>query len=67
MLKEYRVKRGFTLEKLAEECDISWKNLQRIENGKYFKAKFEIIQKIIMVLEISDKDIIRFIKSLEKN
>lgn len=67
MLKGYRVKRGFTLEKLAEECDISWKNLQRIENGKYFKAKFEIIQKIIMVLEISDKDIIRFIKSLEKN
>ncbi len=67
MLKEYRIKKGFTLEKLAEECDISWRNLQRIENGKHFKAKFETIQKIIVVLEISDKDIIRFIKSLEKN
>ena len=34
MLREYRIKRGYTLEKLAEVCDISWRNLQRIENGK---------------------------------
>ena len=47
MLKEYRIKRGYTLEKLAELCDISWRNLQRIENGKIKTAKFETIAKII--------------------
>ena len=46
MLKEYRKKRGYTLEKLAEITDISWRNLQRIENGKDKDAKFNTIKKI---------------------
>ncbi|MEE0699844.1 MAG: helix-turn-helix transcriptional regulator [Bacilli bacterium] len=62
MLREYRIKRGYTLEELAEECEISWRNLQRIENGKYMKAKFETIVKIINKLKIDDKDIIKLIK-----
>lgn len=62
MLKEYRIKRGYTLEQLAEECEISWRNLQRIENGKYNQAKFETIKRIINKLKIDDKDIIKFIK-----
>ena len=62
MIKEYRIKRGYTLEKLAEACDISWRNLQRIENGKEKVAKFETIKKIIKVLEFSDSDIIKFMK-----
>lgn len=64
MLKEYRIKRGYTLEELAEESEISWRNLQRIENGKYKKAKFETIAKIIKILKIDDKDIIKFIKNI---
>lgn len=62
MLKSYRQKRNYTLEQLAEKCDISWRNLQRIENGKENKAKFETIKKIIKELDISDKDILKLIK-----
>ena len=65
MIKEYRIKRGYTLEKLAERCNISWRNLQRIENGAYKTAKFETVQKIIIELNISDKDIIKIIKKAE--
>ena len=33
MIKEYRLEKGYTLEKLAEMCNISWRNLHRIENN----------------------------------
>lgn len=62
MLKEYRIKRGYTLEELAEKCEISWRNLHRIENGQYKYAKFETIQKLIVILGLTEKDIITFIK-----
>lgn len=62
MIKEYRLKRNYTLELLAEKCDISWRNLQRIENGKLEMAKFGTIKKIIKELDINDKDIIKLIK-----
>lgn len=64
MLKEYRIKRGYTLEELAELCDISWRNLFRIENGNYRYAKFETIAKLLVVLNVSDNDILKFIKNL---
>ena len=62
MLIEYRLKKGYTLEQLAELCEISWRNLYRIENGKLNQAKFETIKKIIKILEISDNDILKLIK-----
>lgn len=62
MLKEYRLKKGYTLEQLAELCEISWRNLYRIENGKLNQAKFETIKKIIKILEINDNDILKLIK-----
>lgn len=62
MLKDYRIKRNYTLEQLAEKCDISWRNLQRIENGKENTAKFETIKKLIKELDINEKDIIKLIK-----
>ena len=62
MIKEYRLKRNYTLELLAEKCDISWRNLQRIENGKLETAKFGTIKKIIKELDIKDKYIIKLIK-----
>ena len=64
MLKEYRLKRNYTLELLAEKCEISWRNLQRIENGKINNAKFETIKKLINILDINDKDIIKLIKEI---
>ena len=66
MLKDYRLKKCYTLEQLAEKCDISWRNLQRIENGKEDKAKFETIKKLIKELNVNDKDIIKFIKEENK-
>ncbi len=63
MLKEYRKKKGFTLEELAEICEVSWRNLHRIENGHYQHAKFETIQKMLIILEVSDDDILKFIKT----
>ena len=64
MLKEYRIKRGYTLEQWAEICGISWRNLLRIENGLYKKSKFETVAKIINALNIPEKEIIRFIKEI---
>lgn len=63
ILKEYRIKRGLTLEELAEKCEISWRNLQRIENGKDEKAQFGTIKRIIQVLKVEDKDILKYFKS----
>ncbi len=62
MFKEYRLKKGYTLEQLAELCEISWRNLFRIENGNYRYAKFETIAKLFAVLEFSEADIIKIIK-----
>lgn len=62
ILKEYRIKRGYTLEELAEKCDISWRNLQRIENGKDLKARYGTIKKIINELKIDDKEIVNYIR-----
>ncbi len=63
MLKEYRKLRNLSLEQLAEKCNISWRNLLRIENGAYKNAKFETIKKLIKELEISDEDILKLIKT----
>ena len=60
MLKEYRIKKGYSLEKLTELANISWRNLQRIENGKDKDAKFNTIKKLIKILEIDDVDILKY-------
>ena len=65
MLKEYRLKRKYTLEQLAELCGISWRNLFRIENGNYKNTKFETIAKLLIILEFSNEDIIKFIKNVD--
>ncbi|MCM1053147.1 MAG: helix-turn-helix transcriptional regulator [Ruminococcus sp.] len=67
MLKDYRLKRNLTLEELAEACDISWRNLFRIENGNYRYAKFETIAKLLVILNVSDEDILKFINNIANN
>jgi DNA-binding Xre family transcriptional regulator len=62
MLREFRIKKGYTIEALAEKCNISWRNLQRIENGKLNTAKFETVKKLIKALEMTDEDILKLIK-----
>lgn len=61
MIKENRIKKGFTQEELAEIINISPRQLQRIEKNED-KTRIETIRKIIKVLQIQDKEIINYLK-----
>ncbi len=61
MIKEYRVKKNYTQEQLAEMVNISPRQLQRIEKNED-KTKIETIRKIIKILEIPDAEILNYIK-----
>ncbi len=62
IIRNYRIKRNYTQEELAEIIDISTRQLQRIENGESI-TKIKTLKKVINVLKIEDKDIILMIKS----
>lgn len=61
MIKENRIKKGYTQEELAEILDLSPRQLQRIEKDEE-KTKIITLKKIIKILKISDKEILDFIK-----
>ena len=61
MIKENRMKKNYTQEELAEILNISTRQLQRIEKDED-NTKIETMRKIIKVLEIPDKEILRYIK-----
>ncbi len=61
MIKENRVKKGYTQEQLAELIDISWRQLQRIEKNEN-NTKISTLKKIIQILNIPDDDILKFFK-----
>lgn len=63
MIKENRIKRKFTQEELAEIINISPRQLQRIEKNED-KTKIETLKKIIKALQISDKEILEYIKKI---
>ncbi len=66
MIKEYRKKRGFTQEQLAEELNISTRHLQRIEKDEA-KTTITMLQKIRTILQIPDEDMVKiFYKKEEK-
>lgn len=62
MIKEFRLKKNYTQEQLAEIINISPRQLQRIEKDEN-KTKIETIRKIIKVLDIPDKEILNYIKN----
>lgn len=62
MIKEYRELRGLTQEELAEEIDISWRQLQRIEKNEQ-ETSVKTLKKLVNTLRIPDKDVIKYIKS----
>ncbi len=66
MIKEYRIKNGYTQEELAEILDISPRHLQRIEADIY-STTIKMLINIIEVLKIKDKDIIKLLKKKENN
>lgn len=61
MIKEYRELRGLTQEELAEEIDISWRQLQRIEKCES-ETSVKTLKKLVRALKIPDKDIIKYVK-----
>ena len=61
MIREYRKKLGLTQEKLAELLDISPRQLQRIESGQT-ETSLKTLKKLIKILDISDEDIVNYIK-----
>ena len=63
MFKKYRLLRGLTQEQLAEKVEITWRQMQRIEKGNSLPSLLTL-KKLILVLEISDKDVADYIKSL---
>lgn len=63
IIKEYRIKRDYTQEELAELLEISSRQLQRIENGESI-TRISTLKKVINILKISDKDIVKLIKEI---
>ncbi|MCL2859036.1 MAG: helix-turn-helix domain-containing protein [Oscillospiraceae bacterium] len=63
MFKEYRIKKGYTQEKVAEALGISTRHYQRLEEEPKRLPSFELFKKIVKVLEIEDKDIVKYIKN----
>ena len=61
MIKEYRLKNGYTQEQLAELLDISPRHMQRIE-ADFKNTRIKMLIKIIKVLKIEDKDVIKMLK-----
>ena len=61
MIIENRNKMKLSQEQLAEKINISTRQLQRIEKAEE-KTKLTTLKKIINVLEISDEEIIDFMK-----
>ncbi len=61
MIKENRIKKNYTQEELAELVDISTRQLQRIEKDED-KTRIGTMRRIIKVLQIPDKEIIKYIK-----
>ena len=61
MIKKYRKMYNLTQEKLAELLDISPRQLQRIETGKT-ETSLKTLKKLIKILDISDEDILKYIK-----
>lgn len=61
MFKEYRKKRGYTQEYLAELLQMSWRQVQRIENETSIPT-LETFKKLVKILNINDIDIIKYIK-----
>lgn len=61
MIKEYRLKNKLSQEELAEEIGISNRHLQRLEHNEE-NTRLSTFKKIVKALDISDEEIIKFIK-----
>lgn len=65
MIKEYRKQACLTQEELAEKLEISTRQLQRLEKETDIPS-FKTLQKIVIILNIDDKDLAHYIRNLKK-
>ena len=63
MIKEYRKKRGYTQERLAEELFISTRQLQRIEKNE----TLETLKRIKKILKIPSEEMIQIFEDKDKD
>ena len=63
MFKEYRKKKNYTQEYLAELINVDTRTIQRIEAEKT-KPSLDTFKKLVKILEIKDKDILDYIKNI---
>lgn len=61
MIREYRRLKKLSQEELAEEINISWRQLQRIEQSEE-KTRITTFKKLIKALNIPDNEILEFLK-----
>ena len=61
MIRKYRQLKNLSQEELAEEINIIWRQLQRIEQFEE-KTRITTFKKIIKVLNIPDDEILEFLK-----
>lgn len=62
MIKENRIKCGYTQEQLSELVNISTRQLQRIEKDEN-GTKIQTLKKIIKILNIPDEEILNYLKN----
>ena len=65
MFKEYRKKLKLTQEYLADKSNLNTRTVQRIENNEEI-PNIETLAKLVYALEISDKDLVEYIKQFFK-
>lgn len=61
MIRKYRQIKKLSQEELAEEINISWRQLQRIEQDEE-KTRITTFKKIVKALNIPDNEIIEFLR-----
>lgn len=66
MFKEYRIKRKITQEQLADLTNLDTRTIQRIENNERTPL-IESFSKLVKALEITDEDVLKYIKNFNKN
>lgn len=49
-IAELRVKKGLTLRELSDKCDVTFQNINKIENGKY-NVGIDILGRIVNALD----------------
>lgn len=61
MIRQYRRAKNLSQEELDEEIGISWRQLQRLERNEE-NTRLSTFKKIVKTLNISDDEIIKFIR-----